>query len=222
MKQLLTVLVLIFFAAIIFGWLELKNQKRVSERLIEMNEILQAERDNYRVILDSSMAEAKALALTRDSLNQVVALKEREIFQLRLKNKAILDSISNIPPEDAFKALNEAYPASDTLPRLFPFAAPQVKQMYSTFIFAGQLQGEYNLLEETFVNCRQLSATLYKENENLYTSVGALQKEIDLADRQIVLFKNEAENLNKRLRNSRYIKYGIGIGSFLLGFAAAR
>lgn len=222
MKQLLTVLVLIFFAAIIFGWLELKNQKRVSERLIEMNEILQAERDNYRVILDSSMAEAKALALTRDSLNQVIALKEREIFQLRLKNKAILDSISNIPVDTVYLRLQTLYPNSGTLPLVYPFSGPQITGMYSTHIRADLLQGEYNLLEETFVNCRQLSATLYKENENLYTSVGALQKEIDLADRQIILFKNEAENLNKKLRNSRYIKYGIGIGSFLLGFAAAR
>jgi hypothetical protein len=115
----------------------------------------------------------------------------------------LLDSLKNIPPDTAFKALNEVYDFGDTLPRPYPFNAPQVKSMYSTWISDLQQKEQNSLLQKSYIDCGNLLNGLSKENDILNSVVAITKEDNKLLSSQNVIYKTANEDLSKKYSSSQ-------------------
>ena len=220
-SALIAIIFAVLVAGIIVAKLDERNAERAAAQLAGRVAEVQAERvltlDSLRV-LNHSLIEVKRV---NDSLKQVIALKEQNIFKVKARLSEILDSLSKIPPNDAYNALNALLPVSDTLPRPYRFEGSQVVEMHSKYIFTDYLQENLALTEDAFKVCKDLNLGLSSEIGLLENKVELLKIDVKNADIQRDYYWNDVQKLNNKLRKDRYIKYGLGGLALFFGVVAA-
>jgi hypothetical protein len=220
-SALVAVLFAVLVAGIVIAKLDQRNMQRAAAQLAGRVAEVQAEReltlDSLRV-LNHSLTEVKRV---NDSLKQVIALKEQNIFKVKARLSEILDSLSKIPSDTVYLRLQAVYPVSDTLPRPYPFAAPQIAGMYSTFIYSRNVTTQLTLTEDMYGDCRKLNLGLSSEISLLENKVSLLKVDIKNANSQRDYYWNDVQKLNNKLQRSRYVKYGLGGLALFFGVVAA-
>lgn len=218
---LIVALVFGLIAAVVFTKLEVRDAESVSAHLARQVDSI----NNIRLTLATDLAqkekEIELQVMVNDSLRKERLKTEKQLVILRAKHKEILDSLKNIPPDTAFKALNEVYDFGDTLPRPYPFNAPQVKSMYVTYISnMQQIELNSNLLKSN-IDCGNLLNGLSKENEILNSVVTITKEDNKMLSSQNVIYKTSNEDLSKKYSSSqRWNTIWKGVAA-VLGLVAA-
>lgn len=200
---LIVALVFGLIAAVVFTKLEVRDAESVSSHLAQQIDSIQKDRAKIADSLFLLERELKAQIVSNDSLQALRLKADENLAALRVEHAILLEKIKNIPPDTAFKALNEVYDFGDTLPRPYPFNAPQVKSMYSTFISDLQQKEQNNLLSENYKNCGNLLNGLSKENEILVSVVAITKEDNKLLSSQNVIYKTSNEDLSKKYSSSQ-------------------
>jgi hypothetical protein len=196
-------MVFALIAALCFAKLEVRDAESVSQHLAQQVDSIQKDREK----LAESLAQKEKELQTQAGLNDELRLEYegtlKKFENLRSKHYDLLDSLKNIPPDTAFKALNEVYDFGDTLPRPYPFNAPQVKSMYSTWISDLQQKEQNSLLQKSYLDCGNLLNGLSKENELLVSVVAITKEDNKLLSSQNVIYKTANEDLSKKYSSSQ-------------------
>ena len=200
---LIVALVFGLIAAICFAKLETRDAENTSAFLAHQIDSI----NNIRLTLAADLAqkdkEIELQVIVNDSL-RIAEQKSRARYErLLVKHREVLDSIKNIPPDTAFKALNQVYDFGDTLPRPYPFNAPQVKSMYATFISDLQQKEQNSYLQKSYTDCGNLLNGLSKENEILKSVVVITKEDNKLLSSQNVIYKTVNEDLSKKYSSSQ-------------------
>jgi hypothetical protein len=196
-------MVFALIAALCFAKLEVRDAESVSQHLAQQVDSIQKDREK----LAESLAQKEKELQTQAGLNDELRLEYegtlKKFENLRSKHYDLLDSLKNIPPDTAFKALNEVYDFGDTLPRPYPFNAPQVKSMYSTWISDLQQKEQNSLLQKSYIDCGNLLNGLSKENDILNSVVAITKEDNKLLSSQNVIYKTANEDLSKKYSSSQ-------------------
>jgi hypothetical protein len=196
-------MVFALIAALCFARLEVRDAESVSQHLAQQVDSIQKDREKLADSLSILETRLKAQIISNDSLQALRVKTDEKLASLRVEHAILLEKIKNIPPDTAFKALNEVYDFGDTLPRPYPFNAPQVKSMYSTWISDLQQKEQNSLLQKSYLDCGNLLNGLSKENELLVSVVTITKEDNKLLSSQNVIYKTSNEDLSKKYSSSQ-------------------
>lgn len=169
------------FAADRTGW---QTERRELQREIGISIERRAQETASRLVAE---AKLKRQSRITDSLIAELALKDIQIIDLKKKNTAIIDSVSKLPVEASYIALQTRYPVSDTFALNYRFASPQVKGMHLDLTKYDLLTGEFVLTSEKLELCEDLVGAKGSEIDQFKTINESLKIELKEADKQIAL-----------------------------------
>jgi hypothetical protein len=225
MKENVAVIIVVALVIALVGMcsklkLDSLDDNRVIAEMVQQVEIVEKDRAMLRDSLKLYDSLLNVQKTETSMLKEKLAMSVRELSKERQRNRDIIDSIGKIPADTVYRHISARFPNSLNEPLTYPFAAGQIKPMYSAVIRGAQLEDEYNILFGVYGDCQKYSTSLYKENEILQNSLILSKADRKKADVQRDLYWNQVQRLNNKNANLRLWRKLTTGAAVVLGFIA--
>lgn len=208
-----TVVLLALMIAYVIVRLQLKHEQDMRAEMALIAATYKIELEKATLLATQYQDSVNIERQLNDSMKLELGVKDLLLADLKLKHKKELEELKKIPPDTVYKRLQALYPNVDALPQKYPFSSSQIVPIYSTSIYSQQLQSEYNLLDATYKDCRNLTTGLTREIVLLDSTNINLRRAVvigDIAINSLVISNSSLKADNKKLKTWTKITAAVG------------